>query len=299
MKVSHLRAVEKQAEWFHWLTLPHPFSLELAEGNYLNVMKTSGEILVEGETLYMNATFCDLVDHARRTVPDDLQFEASWVPCATGFMWLETPFSIPRQPGIPYEVGIRAVGWKPSEVIPGATLFVVFIDGIPGTISAGGFSPWSHFTLREGMPLLETTRRFETDSITALEPGYGTGKEVDELHEIRWVYTALHLMAQPLTKTKEEQTSPLARSMARSRGRKLNSFLKVVSLRRLEYDRQHEEERHNGREYHWQWLVRGHWRLQPYKTLGDYKWIFIEAFVKGPHNMPLKPLTHTLFVAMR
>lgn len=61
MKVSHLRAVEKQAEWLHWLTLPHLFPLELAEGDYLKVMSSSGDILAQGETLYMNATFCDLV----------------------------------------------------------------------------------------------------------------------------------------------------------------------------------------------------------------------------------------------
>lgn len=299
MKVSYLRAIEKQAAWLEWLKSPHLFPMELAEGDYLKVMGTSGDILAEGETLYMNATFCDLVDHARRTVPDDLEWEANWIPCATGFMWLETPFTVPQQPAFPYEVRIRAIGWTPSEARPSATLFVAFVDGIPGTICAGGFSSWSHFTLGEGMPLLETTRRFETDSITVHEPGYGTGKQVDELHEIRWVYTALHLMSQRLTITSTESVSPLARSMAHRKGRKLNSLLKVVSLRRMEYDRQQEQGKHSDREYHWQWLVRGHWRRQPYGHGASYKNIFIEAYVKGPQNAPLKPLVRTLFVAAR
>jgi len=299
MKVSHLRAIEKQAEWLHWLKSPHLFPAELAEGDYLKVMGNCGDILTHAETLYMNANFCSLIDHARLILPDDSPFEASWVPCPWGFLYLETPFTVPPQPAVPYEVRIRAIGWRPSEVIPGATLFVVFIDGIPGTISAGGFSSWSHFTLREGMPLLETTRRFETDSITVHEPGYGSGKQVDELHEIRWVYTALSLMSQPLSVTVPEPVSPLARSMARRKGRKLNSLLKVVTLRRMEYDRQQEQGQHSDREYHWQWVVRGHWRRQPYGHGATYRNIFIDSYVKGPQNMPLKPLVRTLFVAAR
>lgn len=299
MKVSHLRAIEKQAAWLEWGSSPLPFPVELAEGDYLRIMSNCVGVLAHGETLYMNANFCDLVDHARRTVPDDLAFEASWIPCPWGFLYLETPFTIPKQPMIPCEVRVRAIGWKPSEAVPGATLFIAMIDGIPETISAGGFSTWSHFTLREGMPLLETTRRFETESVTVLEPGYGTGKEVDELHEIRWVYSALHLMSQRLSITSKEPVSPLARSMAHRKGRKLNSVLKVVSLRRMEYDRQQEQGKHSDREYHWQWLVRGHWRRQPYGHGATYKNIFIEAFVKGPQNAPLKLPVRTLFVAAR
>ena len=106
-------------------------------------------------------------------------------------------------------------------------------------------------------------------------------------------------MSQRLTMTSTEPVSPLARSMARRKGRKLNSVLKVVSFRRMEYYRQQEQGKHLDREYHWQWLVRGHWRRQPYGHGASYKNIFIQAFVKGPQNAPPKLPVRTLFVAAR
>ena len=77
--------------------------------------------------------------------------------------------------------------------------------------------------------------------------------------------------------------------------------IRIVSLRRMEYDRQQalgENGEHSNREYHWQWVVTGHWRRQPYRD-GVYKNIFIEAYVKGPENCPLKPPTHKIYVAVR
>ncbi len=297
MKMSYLRAIEKQAAWLQWLKSPH---LEIPDPMYLEVMRTSGDILTYAETLYMNANFCDLVDHARRTVPDDLEWEDSWVPCQWGFLYLETPFLIPRVPGIPSATHIRAIGWRPSEVRPGCTVFITYVDGLPGSYAEGGFASPSHFTLAAGEPVLDRLHQFESESIAMpMEPGYHPCKETDELHEIRWLYTALHLMSQRLSITSTEPVSPLARSMARRKGRKLNSVLKVVSLRRMEYDRQQERGKHSDREYHWQWLVRGHWRRQPFGHGASYKNIFIEAFVKGPQNAPLKLPVRTLFVAAR
>lgn len=36
-----------------------------------------------------------------------------------------------------------------------------------------------------------------------------------------------------------------------------------------------------------------------YRTLKDYKWIFIEAYIKGPDDKPLKPDVPTIYKAVR
>ncbi len=312
MKASYLRALEKQAEWAYTATHKPPEIRDDTSAESLAfTIAASRHVFRVSETLYMNGQFCDLVDHARRTVPDDLEFEESWVPCPFGFMWLETPFTVPH---LSYDAGaaaldqatIRAVGWmKLSDCAFYTPVGEVPMDSLDGYMflcyleTPDGFAVWSNFHLKQGEKVLDRLRLFETNSYSGGdEMPYRPGKENDELHEIRWVYTALHLMAQRLTIVSEQQTSPLAKGMARRKGRNLNPFLKVVSLRRMEYDRQKEQGQHSDREYHWQWLVRGHWRRQPFKD-GLYKNIFIEAFVKGPQNMPFKQPTHTLFVAMR
>jgi hypothetical protein len=295
MRMSYLKALETQAKWFQWLMRPH---CGIDEPSYLLVMSKWYEVLKDAETLYMGKEFCSLVDIARRTVPDDLQFEDSWVPCEKGFLYLETPFAVPRAPRLPVHVTIRAVGWMPNA---GGTLFLFALEGNPGTNAQGGFASWSYCTLYNGEPVLARLRYFEEQSKAASslpEPPYAPGKEMDELHEIRWLYTALHLMSQKLAVTRKEGTSPLARSLNRSKGRKINDDLRIVSLRRMEYDPQQEQGEHSDREFQWQWVVTGHWRRQPYRD-GVYKNIFIEAFVKGPQTMPLKPPVHKIYVAVR
>jgi hypothetical protein len=293
MRSSYLKALETQAKWLQWRP---PYLMD--NSPYLLVMSKWYEVLKDAETLYMGKEFCSLVDNARRTVPDDLEFEESWVPCEKGFLYLETPFAVPHVPGLPIDATIRAVGWMPNR---GGTLFLFALEGIPDTDAQGGFASWSFCTLYNGEPVLARLRYFEEQSKAASslpEPPYTPGKEMDELHEIRWLYTALHLMSQRLAVTRKERTSLLARSMNRSKGRKINDDIRIVSLRRMEYDRQQEQGEHSDREFHWQWVVTGHWRRQPYRD-GVYKNIFIEAYVKGPQNMPFKPLTHTVFVAVR
>ncbi|MGQ0844338.1 MAG: hypothetical protein ACT4QF_09390 [Sporichthyaceae bacterium] len=41
------------------------------------------------------------------------------------------------------------------------------------------------------------------------------------------------------------------------------------------------------RDYHHQWIVRGHWRNQPYKTQGIVRPIWIAPHIKGPEGAPL------------
>jgi len=127
MRSSYLKALETQAKWHQWR---RPYLID--EPSYLLVMSKWYEVLKGAETLYMGKEFCSLVDTARRTVPDDLEFEDSWVPCEKGFLYLETPFAVPRVPGLPVDVTIRAVGWMPNT---GGTLFLFALEGMPGIIS--------------------------------------------------------------------------------------------------------------------------------------------------------------------
>ena len=63
------------------------------------------------------------------------------------------------------------------------------------------------------------------------------------------------------------------------------SPITVISLRRVsgqEHGESHVEWQHR-------WMVRGHWRRQPYRENGEtvYRYIYINPYLKGPEDMPL------------
>jgi hypothetical protein len=48
-----------------------------------------------------------------------------------------------------------------------------------------------------------------------------------------------------------------------------------------------------------QWLVSGHWRKQFYRSTGEHRPKWIEPYVKGSEDQPLKPPTETVFRVSR
>ena len=169
-----------------------------------------------------------------------------------------------------------------------------------GPADVVGFGAWSYFILRDGDRLGDRTADFETRQ--AVGQYVGAQEEPDRrehpLHEIRWVYTALHLMAQKLAITVRRDTDRATRRRAERNRQTAPSFIEVVTLRRLEADRQRDPK---GIEvdWQWQWIVEPHWRNQWYPSEGVHKTILIESYVKGPPDRPLKPSGIKLFVARR
>ena len=52
------------------------------------------------------------------------------------------------------------------------------------------------------------------------------------------------------------------------------------------------------RDWAFQWVVRGHWRHQYYRSLDTHRVIWIDPYVKGPEDKPLKP-SATVFAVIR
>jgi hypothetical protein len=61
--------------------------------------------------------------------------------------------------------------------------------------------------------------------------------------------------------------------------------VRVIALRRP--NKPASEAGTSERDYHHQWVVRGHWRNQPYKTQGIVRPIWIAPHSKGPEGAPL------------
>lgn len=323
MESSYITALETRMKWLQW---------GLNEGR--DQWKVTGRaaylggqsflrVLEGGDTYFMNKRFCSLVDNARSTVPDELQFESSWMLSPQGWMWIEDPFLVPQlvHEKSLYSVKISAIGWLPINeglvtadyMEPdkkgriagrGAYQFLCFLDYnhiydfSTQKKHKEGFGTWSYFMLQDGDNLIERIRQFEKQA--SVDGGaYDDNRTRDMLHEIRWIYSAMYLMAQRLSVTVTHNTDRATRRRAVREKREVPSFIKVVSLRRFEEEKVKAKTTGNAIEWQWQWTVRGHWRNQYYPSTGEYKPKFIESFIKGPADKPLKPDSVHVFVARR
>ena len=316
MKSEYIKALEIRVQWLQWAI----------EEGYLShapdvVLNNYSKNLKVGDTFFMNKNFCSLVEHARLTVPDELVFDSNWLQSKYGWLWIEEPFVVPdieaKESQSLYKlvdhVKISAIGWMPIPeglktekgfsgregriAGPGATHFLMFQDFNLHKPGVRGFGCWSYFMLMDGDKLLERIHQFEES--TGIDEGkYKIDRSSDMLHEIRWVYAAFYLMAQRLSVNIHHKTDRSTKRRGIREDRPVPDFIRIVSLRRLEADRKREGAVEKV-EWQWQWEVRGHWRNQWYSSEGIHKPKFVEAYIKGPQDKPLKPPGHKLFVAVR
>lgn len=323
---NYLKALEMRAKWLQWSLSPQAeltygkTSAELAFPMYRNVLASAGD------TFFMTKQFCELVDIARREIPDGLKFDPNWLVTKNGFMWLESPFATPLVEGekgakIPAEkLKISAIAWleiPPGErmagreqpTVTGTFEFLVFRDLMAdGYI---GFECWSYFALLPGDEVLERVRSFEKESAVVRQEmaqesgnpdelgGYVPGRDMDMLHEVRWLYTALHLMSQKLASNKQHEVNRNTRRRMQRERMPFQPFYRVVTLRRLAEEQEKHGKKDQTMEWQWQWRVHGHGRWQWYPSIGEHKYIWIEDFIKGPTDKPMKPDQVTIHVASR
>lgn len=333
MTAAYTEAIEMRARWLRWAEIEDKRMKETVRKGqetepYFRIFPGYMEVLKTADTFYMNSHFSALVDHARKEVPGDLAYDATWLQSPCGFIWLEQPFEVP-----PLQLSetseelqeivkhlsehdqkdlthLHAIGWRP---IPAGTKMFIGPRMLPEVAPAGytqflffqkrrvenSFGCWSYMGLRDGDKLNSRIDNFERN---AAEDGDGAYSDlthrVNELHEVRWLYAALHLMAQRFSVTVQHKPDRASRRRAEREGREIPPWIRVITLRRLEEAR--EKATASGDiNWRWQWEVRGHWRNQWYESEGIHKPKFIEAYIKGPEGKPLKEGAVKLFTAVR
>ncbi len=148
---------------------------------------------------------------------------------------------------------------------------------------------------------LQRFRWVPTHSVTWLFGEYHPGREdvygaADAQIQLQAIW---RLMNQTLAvKVKERVPGPFRKRALKA---KLDrEHVTIVRLRRPAAEGQPDVPGEHG-PVNWthRWLVGGHWRNQPYKSLGIHRQIWISPYVKGPEELPLVVNKARIFALVR
>jgi hypothetical protein len=241
--------------------------------------------VADAELYFVSPEMTELAVAAGRSLPD-FNIESEDMPGPTGLIIFGAPLdaglfdvslSSPNFAADGHTVGISAIAWS---VMPhGAAIWLSFyatrqsiIDSLPPDIVND---------LPAGQRLIYL---FGTEAAWELHLG---DREVTTAPHVDLAGRALRaswlLMQQPLAKVSSTEPDRAARKRLRRAGHE-PAPVRVIELRRPKAPAGHGD---SDREYHHQWIVRGHWRQHWHPKRQVHRPVWIAPHIKGPEGAPL------------
>lgn len=260
-----------------------------------DTIKAERHILSCAEPYYWSKDAITIALASLKTFPCDARFSDAWLTTRTGYWFLDTPespLSIKRQ--LWFSAGLLenpVVGfsyyWNSAHRYLSIRVYAESRVGL--TYRWAGF--W-----HEGQTWLEFAS-------ASNEVKWDNGLE--RLNGPEWNKSgqkaALFFMAANLWLQQRiiQITQVEAPCKLRRRAKRLNlpASISVISLRKREYVREGQSS-HSDVDWQYRWVVSGHWRNQFYPSLQCHKPIWIDPFMKGPDDKPLKESSR-LFAVIR
>lgn len=235
--------------------------------------------LRSAELFHVSAEMVDVARAAARTIPD-FQLAREDLPTMAGLMVFDkSPCPAPPLGETP--VGVKAVCWAPIPNGRNNTLFgTVYLDreeAAPAIAKATLYrKPYSEPKL---------TYAHGGEFVWAF--GENKGRSPDPSSFLATLAPVLRstwlLMQQPLTREERADPSRASSKRLRRAGHE-PAPVRVIELRRPKNTGGHGD---GDREYHHQWIVRGHWRQQWHPKRQVHRPVWIAPHIKGPEGAPL------------
>lgn len=220
------------------------------------------------DLFYVSDAMSDLAANAAESL-ERFALQAEDIPCANGIVIFDgrAPFETRYEDGCVDELhGITWYTHGPS------------ILGMPITL------PHRHDQTVSGARLaVDPAGAFSTSFGDAIEEILGTGNGPCSWDVFALLLSVWLLMAQPLARTSEVEPDRAARKRLRRAGHE-PAPVRVIELRRPRTSSGHGD---GDREYHHQWIVRGHWRQQWHPKRQVHRPVWIAPHIKGPEGAPL------------
>jgi len=190
-------------------------------------------------------------------------------------LWPRSALGVPQQPKAP----VSGVLW----VQTGGTVRVTVLSRRSDLVD---LTDWLVIPERAAVWPSTMLEDFPADALYTAASMRGTGAGFVSMLATTWL-----LMQQPTVATPRRVT-PTQRGASRLPSGALTG-VSIIDLRRLDVVRDGADPDHPGRVYRHRWVVRGHWRQQPYgpgRTQRRPTWV--PSYVKGPDGAPLLATEH-------
>jgi len=257
------------------------------------------------ESYFLAREITAFITTAAESLPNTrLQIES--LPCTNGWLWLDR--------GIPCQLGqwsrehgcqdssIRAISWIVSHRETDGRTYATpngppDSGAVPHGLSLFGYFDCEHegrqeLVYMDSWPFSEGSRD-------------GVQETVSEIHDpsvnalVRSVAAAFFLfILDRILIASRQYAERHARKRLEAQGWTTEPLIRVVELRRRQSQPNHTDE-HKAIAWSHQWVVSGHWRQQPYPSLGIVQPRWITPYVKGPEDRPLKPPRAKVFAVVR
>jgi hypothetical protein len=245
--------------------------LALADPGYIDPIETRAS-LQEAKLWWIGADCCELLAQAAPTMPP-ITLDPDLVPDVHGFAFLENPI-VGRDAVHAIPISFDAIQWQPE-----------FIRGLPGL----AITMWAQRddTKLPPSPLgrSDWPYGFDTDHQLPDTPARSMASIIEDrqLLAALWQLTS---QTELVASTEERPYRAAAKRIARS-GHEPQPVRLVYLNRRTGH--RNSPVATPTREYTHRWIVRPHWRQQPYGPASSLRRAqYIDAHVKGPKDKPLR-----------
>lgn len=246
--------------------------------------------LSRAELFFVSEDMTDLAIAAADSLPD-FSITADDIPSKYGLIVFAKPIKAMPTPEDEYDdvTNICAASWGPSPIPSpaGAVWISWYSDKLANLATA---DPGRNMSERVVRIDVNTFGRLAYDNEENVP--FGAKVLISSLDgrvittpENAWpqLQTAWLLMQQPVTSTAPAEFGRSDRRRLERQGID-DRPVRVITLRRRKHGASTGE---SDREYHHQWIVRGHWRQQWYASRGVHRPVWIAPHIKGPEGAPM------------
>jgi hypothetical protein len=304
--MGYVEAIERQLAAMQGLGLPFGIDscADLGPDDPTQFAAVLRAVAGRAETYDVAGDIVDLLIQASETIPR-FGLTPEDLPALDGWIYLERSLPHPDAERTANETGIaryrdlriEALLWTEATITPtnaqetpGPGLMVAAFASAPGI--AGDLPyPVAAMRWRFGEPWPEYVL------LSPRQQDRGRNPETeDPIVPIRWFMAFLRFIKQRILVA---TAIPVRNRSARRRIARVlprEPIVHVIELRRREY-RQRDETEHEPAEWSCQWLVRGHWHN--YHTREGLQPRWVDSYVKGPDDKPLKTPRATVYKVVR
>lgn len=263
--------------------------------------------LAESETMVATEEVCRILDQTHGGYPTAQMFMSD-IPAPAGLVYFSEPIADPLPSEVQY--AMRAISWHVAEVaneIEDADYHVVDFDptgryavtiiGYTDTRHMPGYVEVGPSNLPRMYPI--TSVVWETDvpdggDFVGDEGPEGARARLDRVPYVKALMAYWAIVRQRLVVDQEVVVKGSAKELdvtrrAERRHPDMNSTIRVVRMRPRRKKYVYEGD-HGFNRPDWanSWMVRSHWRMQPYPATGERKPKLILSYPKGPDDRPMK-----------